>query len=74
MAHLCTLMVWISYNWESLQAYVIQQLWFGLQENQGSDYYTPETIPEVRELDELEIFVKSKKIKFGCGMAANHFK
>jgi len=31
------------------------------------DYYTPETIPEVGELDELETFVKSKKIKFGCG-------
>ena len=31
------------------------------------DYYTPETIPEVGELDELETFVKSKKIKLGCG-------
>ena len=31
------------------------------------DYYTPETIPEVGELDELETFVKSKNIKFGCG-------
>jgi hypothetical protein len=31
------------------------------------DYYTPETIPEVGELDELETFVKSKKRKFGCG-------
>ena len=31
------------------------------------DYYTPETIPEVGELDELQTFVKSKKIKFGCG-------
>jgi transposase-like protein len=31
------------------------------------DYYPPQTIPEVEELDELETFVKSKKIKFGCG-------
>jgi hypothetical protein len=31
------------------------------------DYYTPETIPDLGELDELETFVKSKKIKFGCG-------
>ncbi len=29
------------------------------------DYYTPETIPELGELDELETFVKSKQIKFG---------
>jgi hypothetical protein len=25
------------------------------------DYYTPETIPDLGELDELETFVKSKK-------------
>ena len=31
------------------------------------DYYTPETIPDLGELDELETFVKSKKIKLGCG-------
>jgi len=31
------------------------------------NYYTPETIPEVGALDELETFVKSKKIKLGCG-------
>jgi transposase-like protein len=29
------------------------------------DYYTPETIPDLGELDELETLVKSKKIKFG---------
>jgi transposase-like protein len=31
------------------------------------DYYDPETIPEVAELDELETFVGSKKTKFGSG-------
>ena len=31
------------------------------------DAYEPETTPEVRELDELETFVGSKKTKFGCG-------
>jgi transposase-like protein len=31
------------------------------------DAYTPETIPEVGELDELETFVCSKKTKSGCG-------
>lgn len=31
------------------------------------DAYTPETIPEVGELDELETFVGSKKTKSGCG-------
>lgn len=29
--------------------------------------YEPETIPQVGELDELETFVGSKKIKFGSG-------
>jgi transposase-like protein len=29
------------------------------------DFYDPETIPEVGELDELETFVGSKKTKFG---------
>ena len=29
------------------------------------DFYVPETIPEVGELDELETFVGSKKTKFG---------
>jgi hypothetical protein len=29
------------------------------------DYYTRDTIPDLGELDELETFVKSKKIKFG---------
>ena len=31
------------------------------------DYYTPETIPDLGELEKLQTFVKSKKIKFGCG-------
>jgi transposase-like protein len=31
------------------------------------DYYNPERIPEVGELDELETFVGSKKTKSGCG-------
>ena len=31
------------------------------------NYYDPEAIPEVGELDELETFVGSKKTKFGCG-------
>jgi hypothetical protein len=31
------------------------------------DYYDPETIPNVGELDELETFVGSKKTKFGSG-------
>lgn len=31
------------------------------------DYYHPESIPLVGELDELETFVASKKRKFGCG-------
>ena len=31
------------------------------------DFYNPETLPEVGELDELETFVGSKKTKFGCG-------
>jgi predicted ATPase len=31
------------------------------------DYYDPETIPDVGELDELETFVGSKKTKFGSG-------
>jgi transposase-like protein len=31
------------------------------------DYYNPEQIPEVGELDELETFVGSKKTRFGSG-------
>ncbi len=31
------------------------------------DFYNPETLSEVGELDELETFVGSKKTKFGCG-------
>jgi transposase-like protein len=31
------------------------------------DAYEPETIPNVGELDELETFIGSKKIKSGCG-------
>lgn len=31
------------------------------------DYYEPETIPEVAELDELETFIGSKKTKSGSG-------
>ena len=31
------------------------------------DYYNPEQIPSVGELDELETFVGSKKTKSGCG-------
>jgi transposase-like protein len=31
------------------------------------DAYTPETIPQVGELDELETFVSQKKTKFGFG-------
>jgi hypothetical protein len=38
------------------------------------DYYTPETIPDLVELDDLETFVKLKKIKFGCGRQSTTFK
>jgi transposase len=31
------------------------------------DAYDPQTTPQVGELDELETFVGSKKIKSGCG-------
>ena len=31
------------------------------------DAYSPDQIPNVGELDELETFVRSKKTKFGCG-------
>jgi hypothetical protein len=31
------------------------------------DYYDPQTIPDVGELDELETFVGSKKTKSGYG-------
>jgi len=31
------------------------------------DAYDPETTPTVGELDELETFVRSKKLEFGCG-------
>jgi hypothetical protein len=31
------------------------------------DTYNPDQIPEVGELDELETFVCSKKLKSGCG-------
>jgi hypothetical protein len=31
------------------------------------DAYSPDSIPEVGELDELETFVGSKKTKSGCG-------
>jgi hypothetical protein len=31
------------------------------------DYYNPEQIPEVGELDELETFVGSKKTRSGSG-------
>lgn len=31
------------------------------------DYYNPDQIPQVGELDELETFVGSKKIRSGCG-------
>ncbi len=31
------------------------------------DAYTPQTTPEVGELDELETFIGSKKTKFGSG-------
>lgn len=37
------------------------------------DAYSPERIPEVGELDELETFVGSKKIKFGCGQPLTFF-
>jgi hypothetical protein len=30
------------------------------------DAYTPEQIPDVGELDELETFIGSKKTKSGC--------
>jgi transposase-like protein len=33
------------------------------------DAYDPEVIPEVGELDELQTFVGSKKIRSGCGPA-----
>jgi insertion element IS1 protein InsB len=38
------------------------------------DYYNPEQVPSVGELDELETFVGSKKIRFGTGCAVDHFK
>ena len=31
------------------------------------DAYNPDQVPAVGELDELETFVRSKKIKSGCG-------
>ncbi len=62
-------MVWDFEQLRELQAYIIQQLWLGLnkQENCCQIITLSETIPEVGELDELETFVKSKKIRFGCG-------
>jgi len=38
------------------------------------DYYTPESIPDLRELEDLETFVKSKTIKFGWGRQSTTFK
>jgi len=38
------------------------------------DSYSPEEIPQVGELDELQTFVGSKKTKFGTGAAVDHFK
>ena len=31
------------------------------------DAYTPQTVPQVGELDELETFIGTKKTKSGCG-------
>jgi hypothetical protein len=70
------LMAWDFERLRELQAYIIQQLWL-LVKQVGEllpDYYTPETIPDLGELDELETFVKSKKIKFGCGRQSTTFK
>ena len=63
------LMAWEFEGWRELQAYIIQQLWLLLNkpENCCQIITLSETIPEVGELDELETFVKSKKLKFGCG-------
>ena len=62
-------MVWDFEQLRELQAYIIQQLWLLLnkQENCCQIITLSMKIPEVGELDELETFVKSKKIKFGCG-------
>lgn len=38
------------------------------------NYYTPESIPDLRESEDIETFVKSKKIKFGCGRQSTTFK
>ena len=38
------------------------------------DSYNPETIPEVGELDELEIFVGQKKNKIWLWTAVDHFR
>jgi transposase-like protein len=42
--------------------------WVAQVGGQLPDSDTPDTIPEVGELDELETFVGSKKTKFGCGL------
>ena len=36
--------------------------------------YAPETTPTVGELDELETFVHSKKLKSGARSAVDHFR
>lgn len=38
------------------------------------DAYNPDQIPEVGELDELETFVRSKKLKSGARSAVDHFR
>ena len=69
-------MAWDFERLRELHAYIIQPI-MALVKQVGEllpDYYIPETIPDLGELDELETFVKSKKIKFGCGRQSTTFK
>lgn len=55
------LMAWDFERFRELQAYIIHTTIMALVKQVGEllrDYYTPETIPDLGELDELETFVK----------------
>jgi hypothetical protein len=57
------LMVWVFEPLKELKMSTIRRLLIGLNKwsNSCFDYYDPQTIPDVVELDELETFVGSKK-------------
>jgi hypothetical protein len=60
-AYRCMLMAWDFERFRELQAYIIHTTIMALVKQVGEllrDYYTPETIPDLGELDELETFVK----------------